>query len=138
MRYVADTRCVGNMALTNRDHKPVISVGWAKSPGAALRFATARERFCPRRSLPRSRGPRGQTRDRLSPKSRSRQARLPTLPSALSQALLLVAQDRRQHVLDDAALAGLDLGGDRHAGRELDQPVVDLHARLGKRDARRV
>ena len=49
------------------------------------------------------------------------------LPSSLAQAFLLVAQQRRQHVLDDAARAGLDLDRHRHPGREIDQPALDLH-----------
>lgn len=58
--------------------------------------------------------------------------------SSLPQALLLVSQQRRQQELDNPPLAGLDLHGHRHAGRQLDHPLVDLHLRAIKRDTRGV
>ena len=47
-------------------------------------------------------------------------------------------QNRREQIVDDPTRAGLDLDGDGHAGREVEQLVVDLHAGLIERDARRI
>src|SRR6202021_2043239 len=57
---------------------------------------------------------------------------------SLPQALLLVAHERRQQILDDAPLSGLDLDRHRHAGRKVDHAAFDLHAHGVERDARRV
>ena len=45
----------------------------------------------------------------------------------LAQAVLAVFAQRRQQVADNAAFAGFDLGGDRHAGCQVNHPVFDLH-----------
>lgn len=61
------------------------------------------------------------------------------IPLAISpQTLLFVPQERREHVFDDAPLAGLDIDRNRHAGRAegvSDKLVQDLFAvsHLGKR-----
>src|SRR5262249_37190197 len=60
------------------------------------------------------------------------------LPSAFAQNLLAVAKQRRQNIADDRARAGLDLHRHRHAGGQLDHPVVDLHFGAVERDARAV
>ena len=58
--------------------------------------------------------------------------------SPLAQAVVPVSQQGREQVADDTARAGLDLDGHRHAGRQIDQLVVDLHLRAVERDARRI
>jgi hypothetical protein len=45
--------------------------------------------------------------------------------SPFAQALLLVAEHRRQQVFDDAALVGLDLDRNRHARTKRDLPAID-------------
>src|SRR5262245_42107275 len=55
--------------------------------------------------------------------------------SSLPEAVLTVFADRREQVVDDAALAGLDLGGDGHAGCEIDALVLHLHGGPFERDA---
>src|SRR5260370_42517088 len=57
--------------------------------------------------------------------------------SALAQTLLGVAQDRREQVIDDPPRSRPDLDGDGHAGRVIDELVVDLHLGLVERYARR-
>lgn len=55
---------------------------------------------------------------------------------SLPQTLLLVPQQWRQQVFDDAALSGLDLRRHRHARREVDHTVFDLHSGFVEGDAR--
>src|ERR1700761_4355355 len=47
--------------------------------------------------------------------------------SALAQYLLPIAAQGRQEIIQDRALAGLDLDSDGHAGGEADHAVLDLH-----------
>src|ERR1700730_3745248 len=57
---------------------------------------------------------------------------------SFAQAILAVFAQGGEQITDDAALAGLDLGGDRHAGRQVDHLVLDPHLATVERDARRV
>src|SRR5262249_12233781 len=58
--------------------------------------------------------------------------------SALAQHVFLIAPQWRQQVAQDGALAGLDLGRDRHARRQIHRAAVDLHEGPVERDARTV
>src|SRR5215471_147756 len=59
-------------------------------------------------------------------------------PSPLVHDLLPVAHQRRQQIVEDAARSGLDLDRHRHAGREVDDLLVDQHRGAVERDARAV
>jgi hypothetical protein len=56
--------------------------------------------------------------------------------SPLPQRLLLILEQRREQIAHHRALAGLDLHRHRHAGREIDHLVLDLHLRAVERDPR--
>ena len=51
---------------------------------------------------------------------------------------MLIPQQRRKQVADDGARASLELDRDSHAGREVDEIVVDLHLGAVKRHPRGV
>src|SRR5439155_19859016 len=57
---------------------------------------------------------------------------------SLTQTVLPVFAQRREEITDDAALAGADLGRDRHPGCEVDQFVLDLDLGAVERDPRGV
>ena len=67
---------------------------------------------------------------RLCPESR--RATNSDMSLSLPQTFLLVAQQRRQQEFDHSTLAGLNLGGHRHAGRQIDEAPIDLHLRTIK------
>src|SRR5216683_6971260 len=52
----------------------------------------------------------------------------------LAQDLVPVAQQRRQEVAQDRPRAGLDFDRYRHAGRQIDHLLVDLHLRTVQRN----
>ena len=56
--------------------------------------------------------------------------------SPVAQAFVAIFEQRREQILDHPPRAGLDLDRHRHAGREVDHAVLDLHLRLVERDAR--
>jgi hypothetical protein len=58
--------------------------------------------------------------------------------SAPPQALLPIAQQRRPQICDDPARTGLDLDGNGHARRGIDELVFDLQLGLIERNPRRV
>src|SRR5262245_23509621 len=58
--------------------------------------------------------------------------------SPFVQCLLPVTQQRRQQVAQDRARTGLYFHRCRHAGRQVDDAVIDLHLRAVERDARGV
>ena len=43
------------------------------------------------------------------------------------QTLVFMLKQRRQEILQDAAITRLDVDVDRHAGRERDGTAVDIH-----------
>jgi len=57
---------------------------------------------------------------------------------SLPQTLVLVSQERRHQIFDQAPRTGLDLDGDGHAGGQIDHPALDLKLRPIERDARRI
>src|SRR5262245_8084811 len=58
--------------------------------------------------------------------------------STFAQGFLPIAEKRRQEIAEDTARSRLDFHRHRHAGRQLDHPVVNLHFGAIERYARAV